>query len=460
MPTNRRRSTLLFLAFCYILTLGTSAGFAQTMSCHESSEDWTVPCPPAEDLFDMRYQVDFRPVSGPRKMTLSGIEFVAAIFENQAFQCGFEGNANALLLEVCDDGICEEFSSETKALWVLLHPGGGGYFDVDSTPEHPIYQKGSPLAPTSGTIENSQKSPGYLQGVFSDHLQTDPVQSNPLIQQLVDRTYVLAGQGVRFLVPATCDHDIHAGVGTIYPRKPVSVDGWSSDTTVDGLLADLSAIDFIANPVHGSGIATSLVVLHGTSAGAYGAFAIAATLHKVEGRDVNAVIADSSLASERFDHLFHQTDQPDCTRGQLSNPELDLCRLEEKIGHFFCNPNLFPESAVRSGFDIPYFDIASGNDQRCCGGSPAISAALDDDGYPDTEPNNCEWMHNGLRQALALKPLQQSITYAACSPLQEDDCPNGQYHDHVVTKRPGPWNDDLIRWLDASIDDTTLGPWE
>jgi len=406
------------------------------------------------------YTVDFRSLSGPHKLTLSGVEFVAETLENQEYQCGFEGNAAALLLEVCDDGVCDAFSSETKALWVLLHPGGGGYFDVDSTPEHPIYQKGSSLAPTGGTLENTEKSPAYLSGIFSGHLRTDPTQSNPIIRQLVDRDTVLGGHGVRFLIPATCDHDVHSGVGTVYPRKPVSINGWSSDRTVDGLLADLSAIEFIANPAHSSGINTSLVVLHGTSAGAYGGFAIASTLHKAQGRDVNAVIADSSLTSERFDYLFHQTDQPGCTQGQLNNPELDLCRLEEKIGHFFCNPNLFPESAVLNGFDLPYFDIASGNDQRCCGRSPAISAALDDDGYSGTKPNNCEWMHNGLKQSLAQKPLQQSITYAACSPSMEEDCPNGQYHDHVVTKRPGPWNDDIVNWLDAAIDDTTLGPWE
>ncbi|MCS6800090.1 MAG: hypothetical protein NZ898_16490, partial [Myxococcota bacterium] len=73
----------------------------------------------------------------------------------------------------------------------------------------------------------------------------------------------------RHMFVSMCDHDLYGGLGQPYPYNP----HWGGTDTVDGALASMAAIHFVArgNGRH-PGYPTSLVFLSGSSAGGVGAY--------------------------------------------------------------------------------------------------------------------------------------------------------------------------------------------
>ena len=88
---------------------------------------------------------------------------------------------------------------------------------------------------------------------------------------MADDTFVAdrLAAGDRFVLGSLCDHDLYVGIGQPYPHNP------NHDDTVDGLLANLAMVDAVTNGTATvPGRATSSLWTVGTSAGAFGAYAL------------------------------------------------------------------------------------------------------------------------------------------------------------------------------------------
>lgn len=290
----------------------------------------------------------------------AGVTLTVRVYRDGAHRCGLSGNHLFVVVDPAN-------SSARRPLWVRLKAGGGGYFD-----EQGVYHTGG--VDPHNTDPLTELSEDELMSLFL----ADAFDGERVRDSLVGRRL---SEGYRFLLLGTCDHDVHAGIGQPHPNHP---EADSPDPpTVDGLLASMAALDFT-----GANFETGSVVLHGLSAGAFGAYNMAYAYAR-EGTFVSAAVADSGLATPRMHDAF----DANCTLGQQRDRTLSLTALEAKLGPFFSHPSLVPEGAIARGFrDVPLFFVAGGVDDRCCSSEHTLAMGLE----------NCAYVHGGLTEAVAI----------------------------------------------------------
>lgn len=189
------------------------------------------------------------------------------------------------------------------------------------------------------------------------------------------------------------------------------------DAQVNGLQATMAAIDYVAE-----NYPTTHVWAHGTSAGSAGVWALASS-YGFEGTALTGVIADSTVATERYAEILEvHKGAP----GWMFGPEWDSQGVTDKIG-FFANRAIpsDPESQIidRAFREVPVLFTGGVADPFCADNLAPIPQAIADG------LGNCDYLFDGVRQAIAGQvdsPHQVSLILGA---------------GHVPTHDPGPVND-------------------
>ena len=290
-------------------------------------------------------------------------------YRNTAYSCGISGNYTFLVVEPMNNPGAE------APLWVYLHGGGAGYYDENQQYVIGVsHVTGLPHANnhnTEKTIENLKN--GQL--IYNTTTNSGEIESSTLTRRIME--------GYRILIVSMSDHDLHSGMGTPYPNNP-------NGGEVNGLQANMAAIDYtVAN------YSTTHVFAHGTSAGSIGAFTLAYA-YNLEGVKLNGIIMDSHLASYRTETLVGSLAGES---GFVFPADFDIIEAGKKVG-WIADRDRFPgiEYVIDNGYDIPSLDIYGNLDPGCGGGLARIDEAH------SVGLDNCDWVHDGFRQAVAAQP--------------------------------------------------------
>lgn len=297
-------------------------------------------------------------------------------YRNKAYKCGLSGHHTFVIIEP------KSAPGKEAPLWVYFHGGGFGYFEEDGTYMTLKFQNKDTYNHEESFETLSKVNAG--KPVFKDG-------------RFVDADTTLARrvkEGYRMLVIGYGDHDNYSGKGTPYPNNP-------KGGTVNGLQASMSAVEYtVAN------YPTTHVFAHGTSAGSTGTHSLCFAFAR-EGIHLTGAVMDSSIITPRrtpinlamaandskiapkraVDILIR--DNKDgwlgATRGQIA-----------KMGQMV-DPEypFYPEAAVAAGYrEVPMLVIAGKSDPFHGARAPRIPEAK------AAGLNNCEWMFDGLRQAI------------------------------------------------------------
>jgi len=291
-------------------------------------------------------------------------------YRNTAYTCGFSGNYTFLVVEPVNNPGAE------APLWVYLHGGGAGYFDENEQyiiGVSPV--NGSPHNPNNHNTEKTIEDLRDGQLIHNTHTNSGQIESSTLTRRIEE--------GYRVLIVSMSDHDLHSGMGTPYPNNP-------NGGEVNGLQANMAAIDYTV-----SNYPTTHVFAHGTSAGSIGAF-ILAYAYNLEGIKLNGIIMDSHLASTRTNILNPLLAG---VSGFPFGADFIAEEFSKKVG-WAADPDRFPgiEYVIDNGYDIPSLDIYGNLDPGCGGGLARIDEAH------SVGLDNCDWVHDGFRQAVATQP--------------------------------------------------------
>ena len=291
-------------------------------------------------------------------------------YRNTAYSCGFSGNYTFLVVEPMNNPGTE------APLWVYLHGGGAGYFDENQQyviGVSPV--TGLPFNPNNHNTEKTIEDLRDGQLIYNTTTNNGQIENTTLTKRIME--------GYRVLIVSMCDHDLHSGMGTSYPYNP-------NGGEVNGLQANMAAIDYTV-----TNYPTTHVFAHGTSAGSIGAFTLAYA-YNLEGTKLNGIIMDSHLASFRTETLN------DSLAGVSGFPfAADFIAQEfiNKVGWIGDSDRFLGiEYAIDNGYDIPSLDIYGNLDPGCGGGLARIDEAH------SVSLDNCDWVHEGFRQAVAAQP--------------------------------------------------------
>jgi len=328
-----------------------------------------------------------------RVITRGADSWTALLYRNDALHCGRPGNFTFAIIEPKGDPLGE------APLWVYLHGGGIGYYN-DETPTRYIGIES----------ENDEES-------LDDLLRVTGIRSGR--DTLIARRL---NEGWRVLVPSMCDHDLHAGEGTTYPNNP---NYGAAGDTVDGLLANEAALTWVTEHRE-----TTWVVIHGTSAGSVGAFALSYALHE-QGIDVNAAILDAYLITPRLLPYMRAGVTPQVRK----NADFDYHQVIAKVGRFadVGDAGVIPERVIAENDfrAVPLLDVVGDQDQHCAG---EIAP------FPETNgANNCVYVHAGFAAA---------VDAQTDSPHAHLVVPGGG---HTTTKKSGTVHDQVDAWLEKIL---------
>ncbi len=349
-------------------------------------------------------------------LVIDGKTYRRQLYRNKAYRCGVSGYFTFIIIERVGS------ENAVAPLWVWLQGGGVGHFDNNNQ-----YQGSSVLIntePNASTLTGSfgaaftNSSAGYIgkQVVIPRRLQ----------------------QGYRVLSSALCDHDLYGGMGNIYPNDP----NWAGQPPdrVEGLQATISAILFAAKGNELVGAAkiaphpTSLLFLHGGSAGSAGSYHVAAAMARM-GLKPNGAILDSYLVNPNYKTLV----QNRCTP-VTGDPQWSMTAFEQKVGSFLTDPKLGIDENLNNAFTIPMFDVVGDQDSYCCGPSNVIPAAQSA-GFN----NNCKWARSVFAQAAV----------ASGGRLQSFVAPG---LGHIITHTEGAHQAAIESWLARILAQHPHGP--
>ena len=337
------------------------------------------------------------------RQTLGGVEYLFTGYANPAYECGRTGVFTFTVVERADR------QGRPAPLWARFHGGGVGYYLPSG-----VY--------LGGESHNDQESARFLADVVIRDIGTDGAKDT-----IVGRR---VRAGARVVATSMCDHDVRSGLGQPYPNNPHHAD------TVDGALADLAAVDAVANGAAGiPARPTTQVFLIGGSAGGYGAWTVA---HNFNARGVRltGAIADAGLASTRQIPLHEARLTP-----PSQDPRWTWQAQAVKIGPYAQQPALAAERALAAGFPVPFLDVYMDGDAHCAGPQPPIPPAVQA-GYA----NNCRWSHGAVAEVTGPRgdPRQASIGYPGAGhtittiaghPVQADA---EAWYQAVMAAAPGP----------------------
>jgi hypothetical protein len=344
----------------------------------------------------------------------AGGSYRVAFYRNLAYRCGKQGRFTFLVVENV------QHTGQKRPLWVLMHGGGVGY-----------YQKGGTYV--GGESQNLEEDAAKLLGVIQQHTAAAGTFKKTIAGGRLEAGY-------RFLAPSMCDHDLYAGLGNHYPHNP----NWpAAPDTVDGLLATMAAIEFVArgNGALG-GYPTGPVFLHGTSAGSAGAYVVTHAFER-SGVKLTGAILDAYLISTRVESLFGTGCTPQEKGAAAQGTTFSFAEVVAKVGPFVADPALFAESTVGTTHHVPLFDIVGQGDPHCCGDAPPVAAAK-----AAGIDNNCRFVHGLLGAAMAKQPASASFAQLVVAA-----------NEHVVTPDEGAHQAALQTWLDAILATNPPSPW-
>lgn len=316
-----------------------------------------------------------------------------------------------------------------RPLWVYMHGGGFGHFDETGTPRPNTWHMQQ---------ETLSRQISFLRG-------GDSSQGGGVLDLVRD-----APAGFRMLGVSMCGHDGYGGADVPDPNNPNLTDD-GQPRTVNGLLATTAAIDFARRTVP-----TDDIVLHGTSAGSFGAWHVAWALAE-QGLAPDAVIADSGIyGTARTGWL---DEDPGCSTN-AGGAAVFRSRLHPAI----VDPANEPGDLVADGrIPSPVLDLWVGDDPIWCGDTP-VRCPVDDG--PDIRLGATDCMHEGVRRAIAAQgPDSRSRSMEVCvdEPGIEGDC--DRHVPSVVSDRPNTaeaWPADylgsIMDWVDERLADDTVQP--
>lgn len=276
-----------------------------------------------------------------------------------------------------------------RPLWVYMHGGGFGHFDA----------AGEKQPPDSWNMheEDADRQIRYLtRGHSTDGGIMAAVRADPA--------------AYRMLGVSMCGHDGYGGPDVPDPNNPhLTPDG--RPRTVNGLYATKAAIAFALRFAP-----TDDLVVHGTSAGSFGAWHVAWALDE-QGLAPTAVVADSGIFADAF--TGWADGQPGCGDPDAEGTQIFRRRLHPAI----VDPANRPALLVAEGrLSSPVLDVWTPRDPVWCGDRP-IRCPVDDG--PDVELGANACLHEGVRRAIAAQgPGSRSRSMALCvdDPATVGDC--------------------------------------
>ncbi len=305
----------------------------------------------------------------------------------------------------------------TKPLFVRLRGGGVGFFSADGTPQ-------------PGAANKTQETPAYqraraLEGDFLAAARAD------------DAAY-------RLLVVSMCSHDTYAGGDRPDPGNPNLTDG--KTPTVNGLYATRAAIAYASEE-----FPTDDVVLHGTSAGSYGAVTVGWALQKA-GTPAAAIVADSGVLNLGYERSMIADGLP-CA----ATPEAQA-RVTARWHPDVANEANQANFLVSSGrLTTPILQVWNRGDFGQCG-MTVTSCQLPDGSTVSMEAVAC--MHEPLRAAIeAQGPTSRSVNMRLCVEGGRSapcDLHMPTVRDEVVNTDPAfpaDFEPVIVDWLDARLAD-------
>ena len=335
-------------------------------------------------------------------------------YRNTAYTCGFSGNYTFLVVEPMNNPGTE------APLWVYLHGGGAGYFNDNQQyiiGVSPV--TGLPRNPDNHNTEKTIEDLRDGQLIYNTTTNNGQIENSTLTRRIME--------GYRILIVSMSDHDLHSGMGTPYLNNP-------NGGEVNGLQANMAAIDYtVAN------YPTTHVFAHGTSAGSIGAFTLAYA-YNLEGIKLNGIIMDSHLASYRTETLIGSLVGES---GFVFPADFDIKEAGKKVG-WIADRDRFPgiEYVINKGYDIPSLDIYGNLDPGCGGGLARIDEAH------SVGLDNCDWVHEGFRQAVAAQPNSIHKVRVATG------------FGHVPTNYASPANDFVDEFISEILDTNPLYPFK
>ena len=350
--------------------------------------------------------------------------YIAELYRNSAYTCGRSGYHSFLVVRDVGDQ-----ASTRRPLWVRLHGGGSGSFSAD------------------GGYRPDEFFPGSLDEEGLDSLIGVMLEKG-LVQDANEHP-----AGFRFLVPSMCDHDLYSGVGRTDPNNPFSPDENGQPRAADGLLATKSAVTFVMDRWK-----TSHMILHGTSAGSVGAFALGYGLQR-DGIKVNGVVMDAGVTGAALPDLVQlaRTDPEACSSFLA---EIDIAAQTERIGPL-ADPDREAANLVRGGkMKRPLMLVWNRNDQTWCGDTPIT--VMDEDGNSRTVPA-VDYLFEDLKDAIEGSTVEASETLRMCVSMPtREPC---EFHtatrvDAAEAEPDGDsdhggrdWNAYIMDWVDSRLDD-------
>lgn len=312
-------------------------------------------------------------------------------------------------------------SSPTAAspLWVRMRGGGVGWFDSNGVAQ-------------PSEVNKKQEGPAKLR----ERLLKDDIMG--LVRE--------DAAGFRLLSVSMCGHDIYGGGDTDDPDNPnLLPDG--SPRTVNGLFATKAAVEFASERYP-----TSDSVLHGTSAGGYGAFHVAWALQE-QGLAPAGIISDSGVLNR--DWQLASVEQGLCPN---AGDEEGLLAVERRLHSAVRNPDNEPHEVVGRGeLTVPVFHVWSSGDFAQCGQAP-MDCPLPDGSTVTLGAVDC--LHEPLARAIdAQGPSSRSSNMRLCVEGAEP----GPCDMHTPTAKVGAVNTDpafpadfqpvVMDWVLARLED-------
>jgi hypothetical protein len=338
-------------------------------------------------------------------------------YRNLAYPCSISGYQTFVIAYRSTVGM-----SHPSPLWVWARGGGAGYFDT----------AGLPLPDDKNMREETMQSltqKGTEPGLFA------LLRNHPL--------------NFRFLSVSYCNRDLYGGANRIDPNNPNQQSN-AAPITTNGLLATKAAIQFALDRVR-----TTQFVLHGGSAGSFGAYSLAWSLQQ-QGLPPAGIVADSGVTNR--DWLRAVITQRVACPGlnpAASAPAAVAARMHPDLA----NANNEPDKLVSDGrLTVPIMHVWSHGDPMGCGLAPMACPLRDGTTMP---LGGTDCMNEPLRRAIAAQgPSSRSSNLAVCvaeptNPRSVDPCGR-----HVVTliagtntdsRSPGEYNAEIMSWVEKRL---------
>jgi hypothetical protein len=314
-------------------------------------------------------------------------------YRNSAYPCSISGYQTFVVGTKTGSS-----NTAPRALWVMMHGGGAGYFDENGQPIPSSAQK---IEESAASLNARLTNNGLLANVRADAAQ------------------------FRTLAVSYCSHDVYAGVDTPDPHNPnTTPDGKPRPT--NGTLSVKAAVEYAQGHYP-----TTKTFLHGGSAGSAGAFGVAWSM-QLQGIAPSGVVADASIVNREatkagFD-AGYCTDKNDPARVQAIAARIhpDLANIDNE-----------PDKLVSTGrLTVPLLHIWNHGDANTCG-SAAISCPLRNGSHVTMGLTDC--IHEPMREAIAAQgTASRSKNFPVC--VDNDATPDCSVH--VITNKAGLTNTD------------------